>query len=219
MIQFSSTFAELDQFLSGATTTLCVALLGALFGLGVGFGLLLLRTGRWAPLQSLARLYLSFVRGTPLLVQIFLIYYALPGLVGIDLPPFGAGVIALSLNSGAFASEILRGGLSAIPRTQFDAAQALGLSSFDEWFRVILPQLARLVLLPMLNELVLLVQGSALLSVISVVDLTRAAQNVMNATYRPFEALTCAAFIYFIGLFALSHGTRGLRRKVPVARS
>jgi len=218
MIQFSSTFAELDQFLSGATTTLCVAFLSALIGLGVGFGLLLLRTSRWVPLQRLARMYLSFVRGTPLLVQIFLIYYALPGLAGIDLPPLGAGVIALSLNSGAFASEILRGGLSAIPRTQFDAAQALGLSRLDEWFRVILPQLARLVLPPMLNELVLLVQGTALLSVISVVDLTRAAQNVMNTTYRPFEALTVAALIYFIGLFALGHGTRVLRRKLPGAR-
>jgi polar amino acid transport system permease protein len=166
-----------------------------------------------------ARTYLSFVRGTPLLIQIFLIYYALPGLIGIDVPAFTAGVIALSLNSGAFTSEILRGGLSAIAPGQLEAAQALGLSRFDVWSRVILPQLARLVLPPMVNELAMLVQASALLSVIAVVDLTRAAQNVMNTTYRPVEALTVAAVIYFVALFVLGHSARALERRTPVKRS
>jgi His/Glu/Gln/Arg/opine family amino acid ABC transporter permease subunit len=219
MFHFDATFAELHQFLSGAAVTLCVAVLGAVFGIGVGLGLLFLRNGRWVPMRWIALTYLSFVRGTPLLVQIFLIYYALPGLIGIDVPAFPAGVIALSLNSGAFMSEILRGGLSAIPRNQLEAAQALGLSRFDVWSRVILPQLARLVLPPMVNELAMLVHASALLSVIAIVDLMRAAQNVMNTTHQPVEALAVAAVIYFVALFALGHGVRALERHATVKRS
>jgi len=219
MFRLDATLSELPQFLSGAGVTLFVALLGALCGIAVGLGLLFLRKGRWAPMRWLGRAYLSFVRGTPLLIQIFLIYYALPGLIGLDLPAFAAGVIALSLNSGAFMSEIFRGGLSAIPGSQIEAAQALGLKRSDIWSRVILPQLAWLVLPPMLNELAMLVQASALLSVIAVVDLTRAAQNVMNTTYRPVEALTVAAAIYFVALFALSRGARVLEHHTFVKRS
>jgi His/Glu/Gln/Arg/opine family amino acid ABC transporter permease subunit len=219
MWHFDTTLAESDQFLLGAAVTLCVALLATVFGSTVGLALLLLRDRRWAPARWIARTYVSFVRGTPLLVQIFLAYYALPGLVGIDMPAVAAGVIALSLNSGAFTSEILRGGLSAIPRGQFEAARALGLSQTDTWIRVILPQLVRHVLPPMINELATLVKASALLSMITVVDLTRTAQNVMNTTYRPVEALTVAAVIYFLVLLALGTGVRRLERLMSMRPS
>ncbi|MGE0238689.1 MAG: amino acid ABC transporter permease [Parvibaculaceae bacterium] len=200
MLHFGKTLAEFDQFLLGAGVTLFVSLLGAVFGLGIGLALFFMREARWRPVRFLARLYISFVRGTPLLVQIFLVYYALPGLTGIDLRPFTAGVLALSLNSGAFAAEIIRGGLTRISPGQYEAADALGLPRFVTWFKVILPQVVRLILPPLVNEFTLLVKASTLLSVITVVDLTRTAQNIMNITYRPVEAFIIAAALYFVML-------------------
>lgn len=219
MLHFGKTLAEFDQFLLGAGVTLFVSLLGALFGLAVGLLLFFMREARWKPIRLLARLYISFVRGTPLLVQIFLVYYALPGLTGIDLKPFTAGVLALSLNSGAFAAEIIRGGLTRVPHGQYEAADALGLPRIVTWFRVILPQLVRHILPPLVNEFTLLVKASTLLSVITVVDLTRTAQNIMNTTYRPVEAFIIAAALYFVMLFVLSTLARRLEKRNRVQRS
>jgi His/Glu/Gln/Arg/opine family amino acid ABC transporter permease subunit len=194
----------------GAATTLAVAALAALCGLAVGFALLALLHARWPVVRWIVRIYVSFVRGTPLLVQILLIYYALPGLLRIDLPAYAAGVLALSLNSGAFVVEILRGALSSIPKGQHEAAQALGLSPFATFRHVIVPQLLRHALAPMINELTILVKASALLSVITVVELTRVAQDAMNATFRPVEAFVTAGSIYFLILLALASLARAL---------
>lgn len=219
MFHFDKTLAQFDQFLLGAGVTLFVSLLGAIFGLAVGLLLFFMREAKWRPVRFLAHLYISFVRGTPLLVQIFLVYYALPGLTGIDLRPFSAGVLALSLNSGAFAAEIIRGGLTRIPHGQYEAADALGLSRLVTWFKVILPQLLRLILPPLVNEFTLLVKASTLLSVITVVDLTRTAQNIMNTTYRPVEAFIIAGSLYFIMLFVLSTLARRLEKRNQGQRS
>lgn len=214
MFEFLPTGTELMSYLAGAGTTLIVAALGAALGLSAGLLLLSMRLARWRVLRWTAAMYVSFVRGTPLLVQIFLIYYALPGLLQIDVPAFAAGVLALSLNSGAFATEILRGALTAISKGQFEAAQALGLSRFATWRHVALPQLIRHALPPLINELTMLVKASTLLSVITVVELTRTAQEIMNVTYRPVEAFVTAAAIYFVMLFALASYSRWLERRL-----
>lgn len=219
MFHFGKTLAQFDQFLLGAGVTLFVSLLGAIFGLLVGFLLFFMRDAKWRAVRLLAHLYISFVRGTPLLVQIFLVYYALPGLTGIDLAPFSAGVLALSLNSGAFAAEIIRGGLTRVSHGQYEAADALGLPRFVTWFKVILPQVVRFILPPLVNEFTLLVKASTLLSVITVVDLTRTAQNIMNTTYRPVEAFIIAAALYFVMLFVLSTLARQLEKRNRVQRS
>lgn len=219
MFHFGKTLAQFDQFLLGAGVTLFVSLLGAIFGLLVGLLLFFMRGAQWRAVRFLAHLYISFVRGTPLLVQIFLVYYALPGLTGIDLAPFSAGVLALSLNSGAFAAEIIRGGLTRVSPGQYEAADALGLPRFVTWFKVILPQVVRFILPPLVNEFTLLVKASTLLSVITVVDLTRTAQNIMNTTYRPVEAFIIAAALYFIMLFVLSTLARQLEKRNRVQRS
>jgi|SRR5579872_56727 len=218
MYDLDTTVSHLDQFLAGASVTLLVSAQGALLGVALGFGLLLLRAAPWRAVRWIARAYVSFIRGTPLLVQILFVYYALPGLTGLDVPAFAAGVMALGANSGAFTSEILRGGLSAIAPGQFEAACALGLSRFHTWSRVIVPQLMRLILPPLLNELTTLVKASALLSVITVVELTRTAQDVMNTTYRPLGALLVAAATYFVMLFALSRGASVMERRQSQVR-
>jgi polar amino acid transport system permease protein len=212
MADFASTVTAIGPYLHGAATTLSVAALAAVCGLAVGLGLLALLQGRWPLLRWIVRIYSSFVRGTPLLVQILLIYYALPGLLRIDLPAYAAGVLALSLNSGAFVVEILRGALSSVPKGQHEAAQALGLPPFAAWRHIILPQMLRHSLAPMVNELTLLVKASALLSVITVVELTRVAQNTMNTTFRPVEAFVTAGSFYFLILLGFASLARALER-------
>ena len=205
---FIDTMAQWPIFLKGLLVTVGVSVPGFLLGLVVGLLLLAMQRAPLAPLRWLAAIYVSFIRGTPLLVQIFFVYYALPGLVGVDLPAFAAGFLSLSLNSGAFVTEIFRGGLSSLPQGQWEAADALGLSRRITWRRVILPQLFIRVLPPLTNEFTMLVKASPLLSVITVVELTRSAQLVMLQTYLPVEAYLVAAALYFAVLTSMSHVTR-----------
>jgi len=144
---------SIPLMLKGALITFEISIIGALLGIIVGFILILMRMSPLRPIKYLAEIHISIFRGTPLLLQIFFIYYALPGLLGIDLPPFIAGVLALSLNSGAFVTEVLRGGISAIPHGQFEGASALGLKRRVIWGRIILPQVFIMILPPLTNEL------------------------------------------------------------------
>jgi len=213
---FNLLFKSIPLLLKGATITLEVSLLATLFGIGVGLILIGMRAVPFRLLNYIASLYISFVRGTPLLIQIFFVYYALPGLVGLDVPPFFAGVLTLSLNSGAFLSEVFRAGISAIPRGQVEAAQALGLKKKIIWGRIILPQVFIKILPPLTNELTMLVKASGLLSVITVVELVRAAQQVMIQTFRPAEVLIAAAVFFFIICFLLSSLARRLERRAKL---
>ena len=205
---------SIPLMLKGALITFEISIIGALLGIIVGFILILMRMSPLRPIKYLAEIYISIFRGTPLLLQIFFIYYALPGLLGIDLPPFIAGVLALSLNSGAFVTEVLRGGISAVPRGQFEGASALGLKRRVIWGRIILPQVFIMILPPLTNELTMLVKASPLLSVITVVELTRTAQQIMILTYRPVEVILAAATLYFVICFMLTRLTHRLRGRV-----
>lgn len=218
MFDFSRTLGMLPQFLAGAGVTLWVSLAGFVLGTLVAFLLLAAGKSRFRALRFLGALYTSFIRGTPLIVQIFVVYYVLPGLIGVDFPPLMAGIFALGLNSAAFVAEILRGGLTRIPVGQFEAAKALGLGSVVTWVKVVMPQLFRNVTPPMVNEFTMLVKASAILSVITVIELTRTAQNVMNITYRPTESFIIAATLYFIMLFACSMVVRRLERRAEAQR-
>ena len=213
---FNLLLKSIPLLLKGAMITLEVSLLSTLFGIGVGLILIGMRAVPFRLLNYIAALYISLVRGTPLLIQIFFIYYALPGLVGIDVPPFLAGVITLSLNSGAFMTEVFRAGISAIPQGQVEAAQALGLKKKIIWGRIILPQVFIKILPPLTNELTMLVKASGLLSVITVVELVRSAQQVMMQTFRPAEVLIAAAVLFFIICFMLSSLARRLERRAKL---
>jgi His/Glu/Gln/Arg/opine family amino acid ABC transporter permease subunit len=205
---------SIPLMLKGALITFEISIIGALLGIIVAFILILMRMSPLRPIKYLAEIYISIFRGTPLLLQIFFIYYALPGLLGIDLPPFIAGVLALSLNSGAFVTEVLRGGISAVPRGQFEGASALGLKRRVIWGRIILPQVFIMILPPLTNELTMLVKASPLLSVITVVELTRTAQQIMILTYRPVEVILAAATLYFVICFMLTRLTHRLQGRV-----
>lgn len=209
--------SALPWLLQGAQLTLSSSLLAIIIGVMVGVALTLgLHTGI-RPLQALVRVYISFARGTPLFIQILVVFYILPS-IGLDIPRFFSGVIALSLNSGAYVSEMIRGGLSAIPKGQIEAARAMGMRHSSIWRRIILPQVFVLILPPLTVEFTALLKASALLSVIGVVELTRTAQQIVAATFKPIEIWLIVGVLYFFMCFTLAALTRRLERATMVYR-
>jgi polar amino acid transport system permease protein len=209
--------SSLPRLLSGAGMTLSISLLAILLGIFVGIALALGMQSGWRPLRAFIRLYVSFVRGTPLFIQVLVVFYILPA-IGLDLPRFQAGVLALSLNSGAYISEMIRGGLSAIRSGEVEAARALGMQRSLIWRRIILPQVFVLILPPLATEFTGLLKASSLLMVIGVVELTRTAQQIISVTFRPTEIWLTVGAMYFVMCFALGTLTRRLERATNVYR-
>jgi His/Glu/Gln/Arg/opine family amino acid ABC transporter permease subunit len=208
----------LPFLLQGALVTLETSLLAVALGVLVGTALTVLRQTGLRPVEWACQAYMSLMRGTPLFIQILMVYYVLPA-AGLDIPRFAAGVVALSLNSGAYVTEILRGGLSAIRRGQIDAARAVGMPRWRIWRHILLPQTFVLVLPPLTVEFTSLLKASALLSVIAVIELTRTAQQIIAATFRPIEIWLATGALYFVMCSMLSVGARWLERRAAVYRA
>jgi polar amino acid transport system permease protein len=186
------------------------AVLGLIFGVVLGLGSLSRsRVVRWLVLA-----YVDFIRGTPLLIQIFLVFFALP-MVGIRFDEFWAGVVALSLNAAAFNAEVVRGGVGSIEQGQTEAAKAIGMRHRQILLYILLPQAYRQMVPPLTNELISLVKNSSLLSVISVYELTRAGQAIISVHFVPFEIYTLLALYYYVLIKALSWLSAQLERKLP----
>jgi His/Glu/Gln/Arg/opine family amino acid ABC transporter permease subunit len=200
------------RLLEGARLTLEVSLLATMLGTAIGvLAAVASRSGKL--LKLLVAIYVSFIRGTPLFVQILVVYFILPGF-GLDLTSFNTGVVVLSINSGAYISEMIRGALTAIPRGQIEAAQALAFSSRKIWTWIVLPQVFRLIVAPLTVELTALLKASALLSIIGVVELTRTAQQIIAVTYAPLQTWLVVGVLYFVMCCALGLLTRGLERAI-----
>jgi polar amino acid transport system permease protein len=177
--------------------TLLISVLG--IGLGLVVGALICAAGlsRLAWLRWFAAFYVSFLRGVPLLVQLLLCYYLLP-VIGINVPAMVAAVVTVGICSSAYVSEIWRGAIIALPRGQVEAATAIGMRPSDIWRRIILPQAFRISLPALINELILLVKASSLVSIVGILELTRASQAQAAMTFRPLEVYIAAACIYLI---------------------
>jgi polar amino acid transport system permease protein len=199
--------------LRGALTTIEVSAVAMVFGTLIGLVGGLLSLSHLAPLRYLVSAYVYFVRGVPALVLIFLIYFALP-VVGIDLPPFWAGVAALSLNAGGFITEIFRAGILAIDHGQTEAAKAIGMTWRMTLVNVLLPQAVRNVIPPLTNEMISVVKGSSLLSVITIYELTRAAQAVVADKFTPFEIYAALAVYYLVIVSVLSLFARYVEKRM-----
>jgi His/Glu/Gln/Arg/opine family amino acid ABC transporter permease subunit len=209
------TWDALPQLLDGALITLALSAVSLVISVVLATFLTILRETGWKPAVVAIAVYVSYIWGTPLLVQIFLVFYALPR-IGIDLGPVAAGITALSLSSAAFTLEIMRGGLAAIPKGQFEAARALGLPYAATWGRVVLPQMFNAIIPPLVNEFTLVIKGTPLVSVITVVELMRTAQQIYNANYRPIEVLLGVAVIFFVINFGLSRFAARCERRGAV---
>ena len=199
--------------LKGAGFTVVLSVGGMAFGLALGFGLALMRLSRVRPIDWLARVYVSFFRGTPLLVQLFLIYYGLPQ-VGLELDPLPAALIGFSLNMAAYACEILRAAIGSIERGQWEAAASIGMTRAQAMRRVILPQAARTALPPLGNSFISLVKDTALAATIQVPELFRQAQLITARTFEVFTMYLAAALIYWVLASALAHVQHRLEQRV-----
>jgi polar amino acid transport system permease protein len=188
--------------------TIGTVLLGTVIGLVVG----ILRLRRWPALDWLLLAYIELFRCTPLLVQIIWFYYALPVVLGVNIPAPAAALSVLSLYGGAFYAEIVRGSIESVHRGQWDAAQALGLRPWRVLRLVILPQALRPMLPPYVNQAVTQLKNTSLVSVIAVPDLVYNATLINAETYRPLEVYTIVALIYFAILFPATLVARRLER-------
>lgn len=183
--------------LGGVPITIVVSVVSVFFATLFALVGALGRISTRAPIYAVATLYVSLVRGTPLVVQIFFVYAALPQF-GVVLPAFAAGVFALSFNYGAYMTEIFRAGIQAIPRGQIEAAQALGMPERLVMRRVVLPQAIRIVIPAVGNEFIAMIKDSALVSFVALQELFWRARTVGSANFRSFETLLVAALIYWI---------------------
>ena len=184
-------------FLQAAWVTVEVSLLAVCIGLCLGLigALCKLSPNPW--LHYPARIYVSIFRGTPCLIQLFIIYFGGPQ-IGLQLEPFTAAVIGLGINIGAYMSESIRGAILAVESGQTEASRSLGLSKSQTIVKVVLPQAARLMIRPLGINTIALIKGSSLVSAISVVELTYTAHRYIGSTYRPFEMFILAALFYLV---------------------
>ncbi len=187
-----NSFGYLTQ---AAGVTVALSLAGIALGFAIGSLACIARLSRKPWAKCLGGAYVSIFRGVPLLVQLLFIYYFLAK-IGFDVPALVAAIGGLSLASGAYQSEILRGALNAVPRGQSEAAVALGYAPADIWRRVLLPQALRISTPPLINEFILLLKASSLVSVVGIAELTRVSMNIASLTYRPLEAYVAAGLFY-----------------------
>lgn len=199
---------------TGLGVTVLYTVASILAGLVIGLGVGLMRLSRsWfvnAPLIA----YIEAFRCTPLLVQIIWFYYALPVLVGLDIPAAVAGFLVLSLYTGAFYAEIFRGGVLSIERGQWDAARAIGMRRRQVLRTVILPQAVKRMIPPFMNQSIIQLKNTSLVSTIAVSDLLYQGTLITSATYRPLETYTTVAVIYFAVLFPLTLAAQAVERRL-----
>ena len=197
--------------------TVLLSLMAFAGGSVVGLVLALLRVSKVRVLRGLASGYIQVIQGTPLLIVLFLSYFGL-GILGYKLDPLVAAGLSFTVYAGAFLGEIWRGCIEAVPRTQWEASDCLGLSRFQQYAYVILPQAVRIAIPPTVGFMVQIVKNTSLASVIGFVELARAGQIVNNSTFEPFAIFTVVAALYFALCYPLSLAARALERKAHVGR-
>lgn len=202
--QFAFTAADWQMLLDGAVRTLLYSLCGMVFGLSIGTVCAVWRNSRLTLLRMIAGTYVEFIRNTPLLIQIFLIFFGLPSL-GIRLTADQAAIIALTFNFGAYATEIVRAGIEAVPRSQIEAGQSLGLTPFEIFRHVIILPAFERVYPAFVSQFTLLMLGSSIVSAIGANELTSAANAIQSRNFRSFEVYAIATLAY-LGLTLLFRG-------------
>ena len=210
---FSLIWNSLPLLLAGAGVTIEITAIAV--GLGFIFGLItsVCRLSDGKILQVIAVCYVNIIRGTPMLVQIFLIYFALPMVIGQRINPFVAAVAACSINSGAYVSEIFRAGIQSVDKGQMEAGRSLGLSWMQTMRYVILPQAFKHVIPPLGNEFISMTKETSLVSVIGFEELTRRGQLIIAKTYGSFEIWLTVAVIYLVMTLTIARLVSYLERR------
>jgi polar amino acid transport system permease protein len=211
------TLTEFWVIAGGLWATLLLSALAFVCGGIGGLGVALARTAPIKALRLAASVFIDFFQGTPMLLQLFLVFYGLP-VLGIKVNVWVAAALALTLHAGAFLGEIWRGGIQAVPHGQTEAAEALGLPYWTRMRHVVLPQALRMSFAPTVGFLVQLIKGTSLAAIIGFVELSRSGQLVSSITYKPLLAFGLVAICYFAICFPLSRYSARLERRLAVAR-
>ncbi|MBC8015667.1 MAG: amino acid ABC transporter permease [Sporomusaceae bacterium] len=202
--------------LLGAGVTIQITAVSVAAGLFIGMFVGIARLSKNWIIKALATAYVDFIRGTPLLVQLFLVYFALPIILGTRIDPFIAAITACSINSGAYVAEIFRGGIQSIDKGQMEAGRSLGMTWAQTMRHVILPQAFKRIIPPLGNEFIAMMKDSSLVSVIGFEELTRRGQLIIARTYGSFEIWLSVAVIYLVMTFTISRFVDYLERRYKI---
>ncbi|MFB4352784.1 amino acid ABC transporter permease [Microbacterium sp. LS_15] len=199
--------------LAGLTATVPLALVSFVIGLLIAVGVALMRISVNPVVSGIARFYISVIRGTPMLVQLFVIFYGMPS-IGVTIDPWPSAIIALSLNVGGYGAEVVRAAILSVPKGQWEAAYTVGMNRTRTLTRVILPQAARVSVPPLSNTFISLVKDTSLASLILVTELFKVAQQIASTTYQFMVLYLAAALVYWVFCLVLSFGQSALERRL-----
>uniref|UniRef100_UPI00406D4AB5 amino acid ABC transporter permease n=1 Tax=Paenibacillus sp. FSL R7-0345 TaxID=2954535 RepID=UPI00406D4AB5 len=210
---FDMAYEYRNFFFAGLKYTLLLAVLGVFFGFVLGIIVSLLRMSKWRILRFIATAWVEFLRGTPMLVQLFLIHYGLPEF-GLEFTPIQSGAITLTINSSAYLAEIFRAGIQGVDRGQVEAARSLGMKQGMTMRYIVLPQALKNVLPAIGNEFITIIKESSIVSMIGVADLLFQARTITTITYEGLTPLVVIAIMYFVLTFTLSKLLGTLERRL-----
>lgn len=212
---FISSFPRL---MSGLWVTLSTTFISLAIAavLGLCFGLMLI--SRHSIIRGIAKVYVSIIRGTPIIVQAFFIYFGVPNATGIRLDAITAGVITLALNAGAYSAELVRGGIQSVPKGQMEAARSLGMSKTLAMIKVILPQALRLMLPSIVNQCIITLKDSSILSVIGLAELTQTGRLIIANNFESFKMWIIVGIMYMIPILILTKISSTIERKLKIGK-
>ena len=221
--QFYINFVEDNRYLyivNGLKNTLLITLFSLVFGVALGFLIAMVRvthdtTGKLKPLNLIAKVYLTIIRGTPVLVQLMIIYYVIFSSANVN--KIATAVIGFGINSGAYVAEIFRSGIMSIDKGQMEAGRSLGLNYTQTMWRIIMPQAIKNVLPALGNEFITLLKETSVAGYIAVQDLTKGGDIIRSRTYSPFLPLIAVALIYLVVVMLLQAGVNRLERRLAVS--
>lgn len=209
-------FEILLALLKALQWTVVLSLIAFTGGGIIGLLLTMMRIAKNKTVRSIAQFYIAFFQGTPLLMQLFLIFFGIPIVLGFDVPAIVSASIALIFYASSYLADIWRGSVESIPKTQWEAGTALGLSWLEQFRFVILPQAVKVSIPPTVGFLVQVIKNTSLASIIGYVELTRRGQVLNNVTFKPFIIFTMVGFLYFIVCYPLSLYSKRLETKLTV---
>lgn len=196
-LDYSIIFNKLNLFLSASLVTIEISVIALIIAIVFGIIGAIFRTCKIKVLNIIGGIYVWIIRGTPLIVQLFILYFGLPQF-GIQLTPMVAGIFGLSFNTGAYITEIIRSGIKAVDEGQFEAAQSLGMSNTQLMVRVIAPQVFKIIIPTMVNQFIITLKNSSLVSLVTITELFRTGETLIATTFRSFEVYTTVAAFYLV---------------------
>ena len=202
--------------LKGLGLTLELSIISLIIAMVIGLISCLFGLSRLWILRAISKVYVAIIRGTPLLVQAFFIYFGITQLCGFKMTAFAAGVISMSLNAGGYLSEIFRGGIQAVDDGQMEAARSLGLSKAKAMIKVVLPQAIRICIPSVVNQCCITIKDTSIICVIGLAELTWAGKQIIARTYQSFAVWIMVGIMYFIVIYALTIFARKLEKKVTL---